>query len=133
MKPGSVIIDIAGGNCELTRKGEAFTTANGVTIVGYTDYPSRMAVQASEFYASNLVNLLEDMCGHPDGAKTVVEEPAAKGFWVNMEITREQSDTTIESCVSPCPSYALSCHASMRLPSIIFYLCDTSRDDCGPW
>eukprot|EP00038_Savillea_parva_P007620 m.171436 g.171436 ORF g.171436 m.171436 type:complete len:1201 (-) comp13373_c0_seq1:92-3694(-) len=97
MKPGSVIIDIAGGNCELTKKGEVFTTDNGVTIVGYTDYPSRMAMQASEFYAANLVNLLEDMCAHPDGKESKVENPPAKGFWINAEITREQTDTTVES------------------------------------
>mmetsp|Transcript_26214 Transcript_26214/g.68857 ORF Transcript_26214/g.68857 Transcript_26214/m.68857 type:complete len:1186 (+) Transcript_26214:139-3696(+) len=97
MKAGAVIVDIAGGNCELTKKGEAFQTDNGVTIVGYTDYPSRMATQASEFYAANLVNLLEDMCGHPDGKGVVFDEPPAKGFWINMEITREQLDTAAES------------------------------------
>merc|ERR1719223_2375511 len=39
MKPGSVIVDLAaagGGNCTLTKKGQVYTTDNGVTIVGYT-------------------------------------------------------------------------------------------------
>ncbi|MDO7565049.1 MAG: Re/Si-specific NAD(P)(+) transhydrogenase subunit alpha, partial [OM182 bacterium] len=50
MKQGSVIIDLAaerGGNCALTKPGEKFVTDNGVTIVGYTDFPSRMAAQSS--------------------------------------------------------------------------------------
>ena len=49
MKPGSVIVDLAaerGGNCELTVPDEKIVTKNGVTIVGYTDFPSRMAAQA---------------------------------------------------------------------------------------
>jgi hypothetical protein len=63
-----------------------YTTANGVTIVGYTDYPSRMSSQASDFYSKNLVNLLTDMCAHAEGTKTVFQEPMAKGFWVNAEV-----------------------------------------------
>ena len=49
MKPGSVIVDLAaekGGNCKLTVKDEKIVTDNGVTIIGYTDFPSRMAAQA---------------------------------------------------------------------------------------
>ncbi|MEM1302910.1 MAG: Re/Si-specific NAD(P)(+) transhydrogenase subunit alpha, partial [Pseudomonadota bacterium] len=49
MKPGSVIVDLAaerGGNCKLTVKDEKIVTENGVTIVGYTDFPSRMAAQS---------------------------------------------------------------------------------------
>lgn len=44
MKKGSVVVDLAaetGGNCEYTHKNEIFN-ANGVTIVGYTDLPSRL-------------------------------------------------------------------------------------------
>lgn len=47
MKPGSVVVDLAalgGGNCPLTKIGKKILTENyGVTIIGYTDYPSRMA------------------------------------------------------------------------------------------
>jgi len=46
MKPGSVVIDLAseaGGNCELTKPGEVFVSENGVKVVGYTDFPSRLA------------------------------------------------------------------------------------------
>ncbi len=66
MRPGSVIVDMAaeqGGNCELTRPQEIYTTDNGVTIIGLTDLPSRMANQASQLYGTNLVHLLSDLGG----------------------------------------------------------------------
>jgi NAD(P) transhydrogenase subunit alpha len=50
MKTGSVVVDLAaerGGNCDLTVPNEKIVTDNGVTVVGYTDFPSRMAAQAS--------------------------------------------------------------------------------------
>ena len=65
MKRGTVVVDLAAeqqGNCELTTPGEA-VVVNGVTIIGYTDLPSRMALQASSLYATNIVNLLEEMGG----------------------------------------------------------------------
>src|SRR5258706_5330236 len=61
MKPGSVIVDLAveqGGNCEGSRSGEVVTTANGVKIVGHANVPSRIAVDASQLYAKNLLNFL---------------------------------------------------------------------------
>ena len=70
MKPGSVIVDLAapnGGNCELTVKGEKIVTDNGVTIVGYTDYASRMATQASTLYANNIRHMLTDLTPEKDG------------------------------------------------------------------
>src|SRR5690606_20373184 len=63
MKPGSVVVDLAaeqGGNCELTVPGE-LAVHHGVTIVGYTDLPSRLATQSSELYATNLRHLLTDL------------------------------------------------------------------------
>jgi NAD(P) transhydrogenase subunit alpha len=65
MKPGSVLVDLAaeqGGNIEGTKPGEV-VVVDGVTIIGYTDLPSRLAAQASQLYGTNLVNLLTDMCG----------------------------------------------------------------------
>src|SRR5687767_3731157 len=65
MKRGSVIVDLAAeqqGNCELTQPGEA-VDVDGVTVIGYTDLPSRMALQASTLYATNIVHLLEEMGG----------------------------------------------------------------------
>jgi H+-translocating NAD(P) transhydrogenase subunit alpha len=61
MTPGSVIIDLAveaGGNVEGSRPGEIVTTANGVKIIGHLNMPSRIAVDASQLYARNLVAFL---------------------------------------------------------------------------
>lgn len=60
MRPGSVIIDLAvesGGNCPLSKPDEV-VVVNGVKIVGYTNYPSRVPVDASNLYAKNLWNFL---------------------------------------------------------------------------
>ena len=70
MKPGSVIIDLAaerGGNCKLTVMDEKIVTDNGVTIVGYTDFPSRMAAQASTLYATNIRHMMTDLTPDKDG------------------------------------------------------------------
>ena len=73
MKPGSVIVDLAaeqGGNCELTEPGQV-VVKHGVTIVGYTDLPSRLARQSSTLYATNLLRLLEELCKEKNGDITV--------------------------------------------------------------
>ncbi|MEO1555792.1 MAG: Re/Si-specific NAD(P)(+) transhydrogenase subunit alpha [Pseudomonadota bacterium] len=70
MKPGSVIVDLAaekGGNCKLTVMDEKIVTENGVTIIGYTDFPSRMATQASSLYATNIRHLMTDLTPEKDG------------------------------------------------------------------
>jgi NAD(P) transhydrogenase subunit alpha len=92
MKPGSVIVDMAaeqGGNCELTVPGEA-VVRHGVTIVGYTDLASRMALQSSTLYATNLFRLSEELCKTKDGVINVnMEDDAIRGLTVikNGEIT----------------------------------------------
>ena len=70
MKPGSVIVDLAaekGGNCKLTVADEKIVTDNGVTIIGYTDFPSRMAAQASTLYATNIRHMMTDLTPEKDG------------------------------------------------------------------
>jgi NAD(P) transhydrogenase subunit alpha len=70
MKPGSVIIDLAaerGGNCKLTVADEKIVTENGVTIVGYTDFPSRMAAQSSTLYSTNIRHMMTDLTPEKDG------------------------------------------------------------------
>ena len=60
MKPGSVIIDLAveqGGNCELSKPGEV-VDVGGVKVVGHMNVPSRLATDASQLYARNIVNFL---------------------------------------------------------------------------
>ncbi len=64
MRPGSVIVDLAverGGNCELAKPGEIFTTPNGVKIVGHLNVAGRLAATASSLYAKNLYAFVETM------------------------------------------------------------------------
>jgi len=90
MKPGSVIVDLAaeqGGNCALTRPGEV-VVHKGVTIVGHTDLPSRMASQSSQLYGATLVALLEEIW--TDGKIEIDRnDPAVRGALVvhNGEVT----------------------------------------------
>jgi NAD(P) transhydrogenase subunit alpha len=61
MRPGSVIVDLAsdaGGNCEATVPGQLTTTANGVTILGYNNWPGRIPVASSSLYSRNLLTFL---------------------------------------------------------------------------
>jgi len=70
MKPGSVVVDLAaerGGNCDLTVPEQKVVSENGVTIVGYTDFPSRMATQSSALYATNIRHMLTDLTPDKDG------------------------------------------------------------------
>ncbi|MDF9392390.1 MULTISPECIES: Re/Si-specific NAD(P)(+) transhydrogenase subunit alpha [Methylococcus] len=85
MKPGSVIVDMAaeqGGNCELTVPGEV-VVRHDVTIIGYTDLPSRLARQSSTLYATNLLHLLEELCPQKDGTIVVdMEDEVIRGTTV---------------------------------------------------
>jgi len=61
MRAGSVIVDLAadaGGNCAATTPGERTVTANGVTVLGYHNWPGRIPVAASQLYARNLLTFL---------------------------------------------------------------------------
>jgi NAD(P) transhydrogenase subunit alpha len=69
MKAGSVIVDMAaeqGGNCELTEAGKS-VVKHGVTLIGYTDLPSRLARQSSQLYANNLLRLMEELTPAKNG------------------------------------------------------------------
>ena len=82
MKDGSVIVDLAaeqGGNCKLSEAGK-IVKVHGVSIIGYTDLPSRMAAQASQLYGTNLRHLLTDMCKEKDGnAKVDFDDEVVRG------------------------------------------------------
>jgi len=86
MKNGSVIVDLAaeqGGNCELTVPHELSVTDNGVTIIGYSDLPSRLPNQSSQLYGTNLRHLLTDMTPEKDGQLTIdFEDEAVRGATV---------------------------------------------------
>ncbi|KPQ15585.1 MAG: NAD(P) transhydrogenase alpha subunit PntA [Rhodobacteraceae bacterium HLUCCO18] len=70
MKPGSVIVDLAaerGGNCDLTVADERVVSDNGVVVIGYTDFPSRMAAQSSTLYSTNVRHMMTDLTPGKDG------------------------------------------------------------------
>jgi NAD(P) transhydrogenase subunit alpha len=85
MKDGSVIVDLAaeqGGNCELTEADEV-VVRNGVSIIGYTDLPSRLAAQSSQLYGTNLRHLLTDLTPEKDGNIVVdMEDEVIRGATV---------------------------------------------------
>jgi NAD(P) transhydrogenase subunit alpha len=61
MRAGSIIIDLAaeaGGNCAATVPGQSTTMANGVTILGFNNWPGRIPVASSALYARNLLTFL---------------------------------------------------------------------------
>ncbi len=85
MKAGSVVVDLAaeqGGNCELTQPNQV-VNVHGVTIIGYSDLPSRLAAQSSQLYGTNLRHLLTDMCPEKDGQLVVnMEDEVIRGATV---------------------------------------------------
>lgn len=82
MKPGSVVVDLAaeqGGNCELTEPGK-IAVKHDVTLIGYTDLPSRMAAQSSQLYGTNLWHMLSDLTPEKDGVINVdMEDDVIRG------------------------------------------------------
>jgi NAD(P) transhydrogenase subunit alpha len=89
MKPGSVIVDLAaekGGNCKLTVMDEKIVTDNGVTIIGYTDFPSRMATQASTLYSNNIRHMMSDLTPEKDGViNHDMEDDVIRGATITHE------------------------------------------------
>ncbi|VEP11564.1 pyridine nucleotide transhydrogenase, alpha subunit [Hyella patelloides LEGE 07179] len=86
MKEGSVIVDLAaeqGGNCEVTKPNEIYNY-KGITVIGLTDLPSRMAAQSSQLYGTNLWHLLKDMGGAED-YKVDYEDQVVRGALVLHE------------------------------------------------
>ncbi len=87
MKPGSVVVDLAaeqGGNCDLTVAGEKLVSKNGVTIVGYTDFASKMAAQSSTLYANNIRHMLDDLTPENDGKiKHDMEDDVIRGATIS--------------------------------------------------
>lgn len=81
MKPGSVIVDIAGGNCELTKVDQVINV-DGKTIVGYQNLPSMLAHDASILYAKNLFAFLE-LIVEDNQLKINKEDELVKACYIN--------------------------------------------------
>jgi len=109
MKPGSVVVDLAaeqGGNCELTEPG-GVVVKHGVTLIGYTDLPSRLAAQSSQLYGTNLRHLLTDMCPAKDGQISVdFDDEVVRGATVVRvgEITYPPPAPKIPAAPKPAPA-----------------------------
>ncbi|MEH6650672.1 MAG: Re/Si-specific NAD(P)(+) transhydrogenase subunit alpha [Motiliproteus sp.] len=88
MAEGSVIVDLAseqGGNCELTVPGEV-VVRHGVSIIGYTDLPSRLPTQSSQLYATNVRNVLSELTPDKDGKPNFnMEDTIIRGTTVILE------------------------------------------------
>ena len=120
MRPGSVIVDMAaeqGGNCELTRAGEV-VNESGVTVIGYTDLPSRMANQASQLYATNVRHLLTDLTPAKDGELTL-----------DMDDIVQRGTTVMQrgSLCWPPPAVQVSATAQTKPPAAIDYANDSAK------
>ncbi len=109
MKPGSVIVDLAaerGGNCDLTVADHRIVSDNGVIVIGYTDFPSRMAAQASTLYATNIRHMITDLTPGKDG-KLVhnMEDDVIRGATVTYqgEITYPPPPPKIQAIAAQRP------------------------------
>jgi H+-translocating NAD(P) transhydrogenase subunit alpha len=94
MKPGSVIVDLAGeagGNCELSRPGKTYTTDGGVIIAAPLNVPSSMAEHASQLYARNVLSLVELMTGEESALALDFDDEVIAGACVTRggEIVHE--------------------------------------------
>jgi H+-translocating NAD(P) transhydrogenase subunit alpha len=102
MKEGSVIVDMAaeqGGNCEVTEPDRAIRH-HGVTIIGFTDLPSRMASQASQLYGRNLCHLLDDM-GRCENYRVDLEDEVVRGALV---LHHGETVTPLPKPAAPSPA-----------------------------
>lgn len=82
MKPGSVTVDLAaeaGGNIATTKPDQVYVTSNGVTCIGYTDFPSRMAHQASNLYANNISKFLLSVTADKESYYVDLEDEVVRG------------------------------------------------------
>ncbi|GHJ43807.1 NAD(P) transhydrogenase subunit alpha [Catellatospora sp. TT07R-123] len=111
MRPGSVIVDMAaaqGGNVAGTVAGEAVVTANGVTIIGYTDLAGRLATQASQLYGTNLVNLMKLLTPNKDGRLAVdFDDVVVRGMTVVRDGEKTWPPPPVQvSAAPPAPAAA---------------------------
>jgi len=127
MKPGSVIVDLAaeqGGNCALTEKDQV-VIKHGVTIIGYTNLPSRLANQSSQLYATNLRHLLTDLCPAKDGT-----------LFVNMEDEVIRGATVVKAGAitwPPPPPKLTASHKPLTEAPAVTVAAETKKSVLSQW
>ena len=128
MKEGSVIVDLAaeqGGNCKLSEANNV-VNKHGVTIIGYTDLPSRLPTQSSQLYGTNIRHLLTDMCKDKNGVINVdMEDEVIRGATVihKGEITWPPPPPKISAAPpKPAAKPAEPVKKEEKKPSVIGFL-----------
>lgn len=124
MREGSVIVDLAaamGGNCKLC-EADKVVVKHGVTIIGYTDLPSRLPTQSSQLYATNLRHLLSDMTPDKNGEPVVnFDDDVIRGATVvkDGDITFPPPPIQVSAAPKPKPEPAVSEPVADKPPSKI--------------
>lgn len=100
MKSGSVIIDLAassGGNCELSENDKTIVH-KGVKIIGNSNYPSGMPVDASRMYGKNLINFMKLLIDEEGNLKLNFEDEVVKGACITHQgqIVNERVKSVID-------------------------------------
>ena len=101
MIPGSVIVDLAastGGNCELTKNNETISH-NGITIIGESNYPAKMPLDASRMFGKNVFNFLKLIIGDDGSLNLNFDDEIVKGTCITHqgEIYNERVKSVIEN------------------------------------
>lgn len=99
MLPGSVIVDLAastGGNCELTENDKT-VIYNDIKIIGESNFPSTMPVDASKMYGTNLINFTKLLFDDEGNFNINMEDEIVKGTCLthNGEVVNERIKTIL--------------------------------------
>jgi NAD(P) transhydrogenase subunit alpha len=108
MKPGSVIIDMAGetgGNCELTEPGQT-VVKHDVKIVSPLNLPSSMPEHSSQLFARNVLSLLELLVGEDGALKLDFDDEIIAGACIvrDGEIVNAAAKATVEKASGAAPA-----------------------------
>jgi len=119
MMPGSVIVDLAveaGGNVEGSRPGEIATTANGIRIVGYPNVPSRIATDASQLYARNLVAFLALLVDKDGNLRIDTSDEIVKAALLTLDGAVVNPALTLETVAAPAAPGATRSRPARAMP-----------------
>jgi NAD(P) transhydrogenase subunit alpha len=122
MKPGSVIVDMAassGGNVEGSVSDQVVTTANGVKIIGYSDLPGRLPTQASQLFATNIVNLLKLITPAKDGVLALdLDDVVQRGMLVadKGQVTWPPPQVSVSATPAAAPEAAKTVEKPEKKP-----------------